>query len=726
MKSIRMRPRSTTYGKTEDFSKLQARLNQEIVAAQMDPGTRVFFGKLSRLCFTAMGFDNEQTEEIVGFMSTKHARNRVQSNGVPDQRTVNALMEAVTLTNEYLSDRKYIRLLVRVQAIIRGWLVRRRFKQTSKETFNTLRSRNGVFGELLKTEEQYTECIDIIVKEYLEPIRQSTIEQRPVMEPQDMASIFCNIEVISQTHAQILESLKELTSDWPFVDGIGKAFLKIAPSLKVYGVYVQNFKLAMDVLDRLGQAKGRWKAFLDSKKEPAKAAPKSQFLGVTASISGSNRSTVSPSASVSNSSSANSIPSSAPRDLKELLRMPLDRIQKYESFLQDIEHTTPPDHRDWQDIVSASALMKQTSAFVQQSLDQADQRAKILGVQRRLVGYEGPLNLLDGKRKFCCEGFVVQTTTSANKAKTAKRYLFLFNNLLIITKHVKQGYQVKKQLPISAGDEVQGLPDTPSSKFNFSFTHQKEKFVFSAKTNEEKAHWLAMFTVQLKEHDKDRVFGMSLTDLLAKEKRIAQVPKIVEDVFKYFEANPEAMQVEGIFRQSGLKDVILEMKAMCDRGEKIDWSTPKSPHDVSGLFKMFLRELPDPLFPFTTYSKIMSLSDQLDGPNGQPTREGLDALRDIIISLPDANKILLKELCRFLRKVTKLSDVNKMTTHNISIVFGPNLIRPKEETIETSLELPKVNLSFKLIIEHWATLFDEAATPRPAAVAEVPPIEDNH
>jgi len=147
---------------------------------------------------------------------------------------------------------------------------------------------------------------------------------------------------------------------------------------------------------------------------------------------------------------------------------------------------------------------------------------------------------------------------------------------------------------------------------------------------------------------------------------------------------------------------------------------------------------------------------QLDGPNGQPTQEGLDGLHDVIIALPDANKILLKELCRFLRRVTKLSDTNKMTTHNISIgmvmtnfffalqlinsdlfcslVFGPNLIRPKEETIETSLELPRgmwkrslvridhwyslfrflVNLSFKIIIEYWSTLFDEAATPRPS------------
>jgi hypothetical protein len=38
-------------------------------------------------------------------------------------------------------------------------------------------------------------------------------------------------------------------------------------------------------------------------------------------------------------------------------------------------------------------------------------------------------------------------------------------------------------------------------------------------------------------------------------------------------------------------------------------------------------------------------------------------------------------------------------------VFGPNLIRPKEETIETSLELPKVNFLLRVVIDHQDFLF---------------------
>jgi hypothetical protein len=159
--------------------------------------------------------------------------------------------EIIISTQEFLENRKKLALIIKAQSIARGWLVRKRFKNIckssflfllslfshplslslilspAKETFNTLRSRNQVFGELLKTEHQYKESIETIIKDYLEPVRSSLIEQKPLMETQDTAIVFCNIETIHQTHSKIIESLNELTSDWPFVDGVGQVFLRI-------------------------------------------------------------------------------------------------------------------------------------------------------------------------------------------------------------------------------------------------------------------------------------------------------------------------------------------------------------------------------------------------------------------------------------------------------------------------------------------------------------------
>ena len=48
-----------------------------------------------------------------------------------------------------------------------------------------------------------------------------------------------------------------------------------------------------------------------------------------------------------------------------------------------------------------------------------------------------------------------------------------------------------------------------------------------------------------------------------------------------------------------------------------------------------------------------------------------------------------------------------MTPANMAIVFGPNLLFPSEETLETIMLIPKLNALFHFIIEHYAEIFGE-------------------
>ena len=60
----------------------------------------------------------------------------------------------------------------------------------------------------------------------------------------------------------------------------------------------------------------------------------------------------------------------------------------------------------------------------------------------------------------------------------------------------------------------------------------------------------------------------------------------------------------------------------------------------------------------------------------------------------------LKVLVEFLvREVCVHSGVNKMTPSNLSIVFGPTLMRPEKETMETTLNSPLVNNVVQCILE---------------------------
>ncbi len=56
----------------------------------------------------------------------------------------------------------------------------------------------------------------------------------------------------------------------------------------------------------------------------------------------------------------------------------------------------------------------------------------------------------------------------------------------------------------------------------------------------------------------------------------------------------------------------------------------------------------------------------------------LIGLRACVNTLPPVNRELLKYLLEFLAMVCQYSEDNKMTTSNVAIIFGPNLMQPKE------------------------------------------------
>ncbi len=74
--------------------------------------------------------------------------------------------------------------------------------------------------------------------------------------------------------------------------------------------------------------------------------------------------------------------------------------------------------------------------------------------------------------------------------------------------------------------------------------------------------------------------------------------------------------------------------------------------------------------------------------------------------LPKANYDLLKYLVNFLIFISSYGSVNKMTLSNISIVFGPNLLWPREETLESILSIPRLNGGIQFILESAKDLFD--------------------
>ena len=108
-------------------------------------------------------------------------------------------------------------------------------------------------------------------------------------------------------------------------------------------------------------------------------------------------------------------------------------------------------------------------------------------------------------------------------------------------------------------------------------------------------------------------------------------------------------------------------------------------HDLCGVFKLFFRELPEPLFPFSTYEPVVKLATKFTVDNNLDNFFG--ELNRILSTLPKENLSLLLFLFKYLAALEAHVQQNKMTRANLSIVFAPNLLRPVTETIDYHLQL---------------------------------------
>jgi len=185
----------------------------------------------------------------------------------------------------------------------------------------------------------------------------------------------------------------------------------------------------------------------------------------------------------------------------------------------------------------------------------------------------------------------------------------------------------------------------------------------------------------------------------------SELPKIVPKCIEYIEER--ALNVEGIFRLSGSAVLIQEYKQKFDQGEDVSFENESDPHAVAGLFKLYFRELPAPVMTWEHYDDfIIAESIQNEGLRLRYLRYLIDN------KLPPISRALLKRLVSFLRKVNEHSEENKMPIHNISTVFGPNLLRQKDANMLQMVEdTAQINNIVNLLINYDGYLLNDRPMP---------------
>eukprot|EP01102_Stenamoeba_stenopodia_P022646 TRINITY_DN9523_c0_g2_i2.p1 TRINITY_DN9523_c0_g2~~TRINITY_DN9523_c0_g2_i2.p1 ORF type:complete len:516 (+),score=110.47 TRINITY_DN9523_c0_g2_i2:570-2117(+) len=119
---------------------------------------------------------------------------------------------------------------------------------------------------------------------------------------------------------------------------------------------------------------------------------------------------------------------------------------------------------------------------------------------------------------------------------------------------------------------------------------------------------------------------------------------------------------------------------------------------------MYLRELPEPLLSYALYHQFVSATSFSQSPGY------VEYISNLVSKLPTHNKALLEILLLFFAKVAQHSNQNKLSSSHLAVVFGPILLRPEVETIESANNTPKVVAVTKFMIDKFDQVFMKQQT----------------
>ncbi|XP_035466748.2 pleckstrin homology domain-containing family G member 3 isoform X2 [Scophthalmus maximus] len=290
-----------------------------------------------------------------------------------------------------------------------------------------------VVMEIIETERMYVKDLRSIVEDYLAHI--IDMSDLPI-RPEQVCSLFGNIEDIYEFNSELLQSLDMCEND-PVA--VARCFVDKSEYFEIYTQYCTNYPNSVAALTDCMRSKTLAKFFRDRQAALRRSLPLGSFL------------------------------------LK-----PVQRILKYHLLLQEIAKHFGPDEEGYEVVQEAIDTMTGVAWYINDMKRKHEHAVRVQEIQSLLINWKGPDLTTYGE-------LVLEGTFHVLRAKNT-RTLFLFERMLLITK--KRGEHYVYKIHISCATLM--LLDSAKDPLLFSvihFKHPKQPHTAQAKSVEEKRLW---------------------------------------------------------------------------------------------------------------------------------------------------------------------------------------------------------------------------------------------
>ncbi|XP_033927838.1 LOW QUALITY PROTEIN: proto-oncogene vav [Melopsittacus undulatus] len=303
--------------------------------------------------------------------------------------------------------------------------------------------------ELRMTEERYLESLEAICKHFLRPLRH-------FLQPQDLESIFINIEELLQLHRLFLGDLREALGEPGGSRGLGPLFVAYKERFLPYGRYCSQVEAATRRLEHLSCSTD-----LSMKlQECSQRANNGRF------------------------------------SLRDLLMVPMQRVLKYHLLLQELVKLSP-DPGERERLRLGLDAMRDLAQCVNEVKRDNETLKQLTSIQLCLENMPQSLAQF-GRPKIDGELKV----SSTERRSRVERYGFLLDKALILCKRRGDSYEAKAVVDLQSHQVRDGGSGARDSK---KWTHTfllieaggLQAFELFFKTQELKKKWLEQFEMAL-------------------------------------------------------------------------------------------------------------------------------------------------------------------------------------------------------------------------------------